>query len=59
MQFGLRSVISFGSVGSYRPVGLTAGRRVYQVSSQNLLVVPSTHCRSRTENERVPYLEIP
>jgi len=56
VQFGLRSVISFASVGSYRPVGLRAGRRVYEVTSQNLLAVPSTHCRSRMENERVPYL---
>ena len=53
----MRSVISFGSVGSYRPVELRAGRRVHQVSSQNHFAVPNTHCRGRVENARVPYLE--
>ena len=27
------------------------------MTSQHLLAVPSTHCRGRMENERVPYLE--
>lgn len=57
MQFGVCSVISFGFVGSYRPVGLRTGRRVRQVSSQNHFAVPSTQCRGRIGNARVPYLE--
>jgi hypothetical protein len=55
VQFDVRSVIIFLSVGSYRPAGVRAGRRVHLVSCQNLSAVPSTRCRGSMEIARVPY----